>query len=91
MDQLDVPEAALWEERRRWFEENQDSCARAGAPAPSEQACALMIDLQAIFCVGAWSAAVILAAAVVESQLPDSAPRHAAGSGVDRKTLRWLR
>ena len=58
-----------------------------------------MIDLQAIFCVGAWSVAVILAAAVVESQLPDPAARRAAGSapgsgpgpGVDRKTLRWLR
>ncbi len=99
MDQLEAPEAAVWEERRRWFEAGQDRCARAGAPAPSEQACALMIDLQAIFCDGAWSAAVILAAAVVESQLPDPAARRAAGSapgsapgpGVDRKTLRWLR
>ncbi len=103
MDQLEAPEAAVWEERRRWFEESQDRCARAGAPAPSEQACALMIDLQAIFCAGAWSAVVILAAAVVESQLPDPAARRAAGfapgpapesapgPGVDRKTLRWLR
>ncbi len=91
MDQLEAPEAAVWEERRRWFEAGQVRCARAGAPAPSEQACALMIDLQAAFCAGAFSAGIMLAAAIVDAQAPADAPREAGVPGLDRKTLRWLR
>ena len=91
MDQLERPEEAVWDERRLWFEAREASCARAGAPAPSEQACALMIDLQAAFCVGAFSAAIVLAAAIVDAQAPPDVPREAGVPGVDRKTLRWLR
>jgi hypothetical protein len=91
MEQLERPEEAVWDERRLWFEAREASRARAGAPAPSEQACALMIDLQAAFCVGAFSAAIVLAAAIVDAQAPSDAPREAGVPGVDRKTLRWLR
>ncbi len=91
MEQLDRPEEAVWDERRLWFEGREAARARAGAPAPSEQACALMIDLQAAYCVGAFSAAIILAAAIVDAQAPQDAPRGASVPGVDRKTLRWLR
>ena len=68
MDQLEVPNETVWQERRDWFEQRQEAYASGGAKTPSEQSCALMIDLQAVFCAGAWAAAVILAAAIVESQ-----------------------
>ncbi len=95
MEQLEHPDDLVWDARRLWFEEREAACARAGAPAPSEQACALMIDLQAAFCVGAFSAAIVLAAAIVDAQAPPRAPlgaaREAGVPGLDRKTLRWLR
>jgi len=92
MEQLERPSEAEWDERRLWFEELEARYASAGAPAPSEQACALMIDLQAVFCTGAWAAAVILACAVTEAQggmgggsKRDSLP------GVPDSDYRWLR
>ena len=91
MDQLERPEEAIWDARRLWFEAREGSSAKAGAPAPSEQACALMIDLQAAFCAGAFSAAIILAAAIVDAQATPGASRDAGVPGLDRKTLRWLR
>ncbi len=91
MEQLDPPDAVLWDERRLWFEAREAARARAGAPAPSEQSCALMIDLQAAFCAGAWSAAIVLAAAIVDAQAPATGGRGAEVLGVERKTLRWLR
>ena len=96
MEQLERPDEALWDERRLWFEEREAARGRAGAPspgtqAPSEQACALMIDLQAGFCAGAWSAVIVLAAAIVDAQAPAGAERRADVPGVERKTLRWLR
>ncbi len=91
MEQLERPEETLWDERRLWFEERDAARGRAGAPAPSEQACALMIDLQAAFCAGAWSAVIVLAGAIVDAQAPAGADRRAEVPGVERKTLRWLR
>ncbi len=91
MEQLERPDETLWDERRLWFEECEAARGRAGAPAPSEQACALMIDLQAAFCAGAWSAVIVLAAAIVDAQAPAGADRRADVPGVERKTLRWLR
>ena len=91
MEQLERPDETLWDERRLWFEERDAARGRAGTQAPSEQACALMIDLQAAFCAGAWSAVIVLAAAIVDAQAPAGADRHADVPGVGRKTLRWLR
>ena len=91
MEQLEPPDETLWDERRLWFEGREAAHGRAGAAAPSEQACALMIDLQAAFCVGAWSAVIVLAAAIVDAQAPAGAGRSAPVRGVDAKTLRWLR
>ncbi len=91
MEQLEPPDEAVWDARRLWFEAREASCAKAGAPAPREQACALMIDLQAAYCAGAFSAAIVLAAAIVDAQTLPGAPREAGVAGLDRKTLRWLR
>ncbi len=85
MEQLELPSDEIWSERRFWFEDLEAAAGQSGAPAPSEQACALMIDLQSSFCAGAFSAVVILAAAIVEAQIGD-APKDAE----QRKARRWL-
>jgi len=88
MEHLDRPAEAEWDERRLWFEEQEALHARAGARFPSEQACALMIDLQAVFCAGAWAAAVIVACAVTEAQ---GGSRRESLPGVPDSDYRWLR
>ncbi|MPZ11739.1 MAG: hypothetical protein GEU89_16270 [Kiloniellaceae bacterium] len=88
MEQLERPSEELWDERRLWFEEQEALHARGGVQAPSEQACALMIDLQAVFCAGAWAAVVILACAVSEAQ---GGSRRESLPGVPDSDLRWLR
>jgi hypothetical protein len=87
MEQIEYPELATWEERRRWFEGFERDRGKGGAATVlSEQACALMIDLQAIFCAGAWASTVILAATIVDSQL-----RYTAPDEVLAEELEWLR
>ena len=68
MEHLDRPEEIEWDERRLWFEEQEALRSQGGVGALSEQACALMIDLQAAFCAGAWTAVIVLAAAIVDAQ-----------------------
>jgi len=88
MEHLDPPDPLLWDERRLWFEERQAVHAAAGTRGrPSEQATALLIDLEAVFCAGAWATVVILAGAVVEMQAEASKQRRAA----DPRELAWLR
>ena len=90
MDQLERPDEITWDERRLWFEEQEAAYAEGGAGALSEQACALMIDLQAAFCAGAWSGVVILAAAIADAQAFHSGfPND--GQTEDRAWLRGLR
>ena len=92
MEQTDYPDELSWQARRDWFEETQARFAERGARRPSEQALALMVDLQAVFCAGAWAATLILSAAIVECQaralglkLPgDWMP------GIPRKEATWL-
>ena len=95
MEHLDYPDQGAWEARRQWFEDLEAARARAGAAAPSEQACALMIDLQATFCAGAWAASVILAAAIVDSQAREAKSlglgHKGEVPGLERGELRWLR
>ena len=86
MEQLERPDEATWDERRLWFEEREATFAQGGAETLSEQACALMIDLQATFCAGIWSAVVILAAAIVDLQAGEGSL-----AGLDKKERDWLR
>ena len=88
MEQLDPPDVVEWDERRLWFERLEEEHARLGAGDLSEQACALMIELQCVFCAGAWAAAVILAATIAESQMlwtRENVPESL------REELAWLR
>lgn len=87
MEHLEHPDLTTWDERRRWFEAfEQDRAAAGAAPVLSEQACALMIDLQATFCVGAWAASIILAATIADSQA-----RQASVDPTLRAEIAWLR
>ncbi len=91
MEQLEAPDEITWQTRRDWFEARQAAFAQAGAPRPSEQGTALMIDLQAVFCAGAWAACVILSATVVESQARESGHRLGADlPHIARDELVWL-
>ncbi|WP_119168324.1 hypothetical protein [Algihabitans albus] len=87
MEQLDPPDPLVWDERRLWFERRQAEASVDGAGKLSEQATALLIDVQACFCAGAWIAVVILAATVVDNQVEASKQRRAAPA----EELRWLR
>ena len=87
MDHLESPDPLVWDERRLWFERRQTAASVEGAGKLSEQATALLIDLQACFCAGAWVAVVILAATVVDTQVEASKQRRAAPA----EDLRWLR
>lgn len=87
MEQLDPPDPLIWDERRLWFEQRQTAASAEGAGRLSEQATALVIDLQACFCAGAWAAVVLLAATVVDTQVEVSKQRRAAPA----EELRWLR
>ena len=91
MEQLDYPDEITWDERRLWFEAREAEAGKAGAGPLSDQACALMIDLQATFCAGAWSAAIILAAAIVDLQTEEGGPAALALNKKERDWLRLLR
>ena len=90
MEHLDPPSETDWDERRLWFEGREAARGEDGVGELSEQACALMIDLQAAFCAGAWTAVIVLAAAIVDAQSFHAGfPRD--GLAEERKWLRGLR
>ncbi len=74
MDWLDRPSKELWESRQRWFEEIGESYQGEGSYFVSEQACALIGEVQTVLCAGAWLAVIVLAMAVVDSQLREFTP-----------------
>jgi hypothetical protein len=86
MEHLDPPDPRVWDERRLWFEGLEAEWAEHGGAVFSEQAAALIIDLQAAFCAGSWAAVVILGGAIVETQT-EASKRHPASA----EELRWLR
>lgn len=69
---LEQPSTELWEARRRWFDELAESLAGEGSYDVSEQACALIGEVQTAFCAGAWVAVLVLAMAVVDAQLRET-------------------
>src|SRR5690606_18198485 len=66
---VERPDETTWDERRLWLAQEEERAARGGAAGRlSEQATALMVDLQRCYCAGAWAAAVVLAGAIVDAQ-----------------------
>lgn len=88
MEQLDPPDVSEWDERRLWFERLEAEYAQGGVKELSEQACALMIEMQCVFCAGAWAATVILAATIADSLMLWS--RDDVSQAL-REELTWLR
>ena len=73
-DWLECPTKEKWESRRLWFEEIGESYQGEGSYFVSEQACALIGEVQTAFCAGAWLAVIVLAMSVVDSQLREFTP-----------------
>ena len=72
MEHLEHPSLHVWEERRLWFERVVEEMQGEGGYLVSEQASALLAEVQAVFCAGAWAAVIILSMAVVDAQLRES-------------------
>jgi hypothetical protein len=72
MDHLEHPTQLMWEARRSWFESQEEGYRGEAGYLISEQACALIADVQAAFCAGAWLAVVVLAMAVIDAQLQET-------------------
>ena len=70
-DRLDYPRKEEWELRQQWFDEQNDLYCIGNTYFLSEQACALCYDVEIAFCAGAWVAVIVLAMAVIDSQLRD--------------------
>ncbi len=69
MDQIEFPIDAEWRRRREWFEARFDVEEKGGGYIVGEHAIALVVDLQAIFCVGAYISAIIVACTIVDAHL----------------------
>lgn len=70
MDQLEAPDRQLWEARRNWFEAKFNIEKRGGAAYVfGEQATALLIELQAVFCAGAYISAILIGRAIIDAHL----------------------
>src|SRR2546421_11854931 len=69
VDGLDAPNAAMWQARQDWFEATNDELSGKGSHLLSEQACALLMDIQTCFCSGAGIAGVVLSACGVGGTL----------------------
>ena len=67
---LELPSKETWEARRLWFEALGDSFVNEHASyGLSDQACALVGEMQVAFCAGAWVTLLVMAIAVVESHI----------------------
>ncbi len=87
---VERPSEQLWDERREWLAERDRHYASGGAGRLSEQAAALMVDLERTFCAGAWAASVVLAGAIVDAQA-FHAGFPAQARNADQAWLRTLR
>lgn len=66
------PTVEEWQRRRCWFDKELEKATGQGSYLVSEQACALSIELERLYCSGAWVAVVIVAMAVVDAQLRET-------------------
>ena len=69
---LEHPSRDLWKERQQWFERLIGLYEEKGSYIVSEQACALIGEVQTVFCAGAWVAVIVLSLAVVDAQLRET-------------------
>lgn len=99
MDQLECPSQKVWENRRRWFEDLFDIENKGGAYILGEHALGLLIDLQAVYCCGAFISAVILSCTIIDTHLRETELPKEFDGGIksvfkefdDDGELEWLR
>ena len=72
MEHLNCPSPTIWNERREWFEGINEEMQGEGGYLVSEQACALLADVQSAFCAGSWVGVIILSMVVVDAQLRET-------------------
>ncbi len=73
MDQLEHPNFELWQERRNWFENELENKQHPLASyLVSDQATALLVELQSCFCAGAFLSVVILSISIIDAQLRET-------------------
>lgn len=99
MDQLELPSAEIWEVRRQWFEEAFDVDRRGGGYIIGEHATGLLVDLQSVYCAGAFITCIILGCAIVDSHLRETELEEKFSGGMKsafktsrfEQDLEWLR
>lgn len=70
MNQLEHPSEQVWEQRRKWFENKlEEKQHPLGSYLVSDQATALLVDLQSCYCSGAWLAIIFLSVSIIDAQL----------------------
>ena len=73
MDHLECPSEEDWTRRREWFENLFDDEQKPGhCYFVSEQALGLLIDLQAVYCSGAFVACIILTCTIIDTHIRDA-------------------
>lgn len=72
MDHISYPHLEVWQTRRDWFESVFDIDGRGGAYTTGEHATGLLVDLQAIYCAGAFVSVIIMACTIADAQLREA-------------------
>jgi hypothetical protein len=99
MDHLEHPTEVEWEQRREWFEGIFDINNQIGGYQFGEHATGLLVDLQAVYCAGAYISTLVVACAIADSHLRETEFPHnfpggmklAFSQSVYSENLDWLR
>lgn len=96
MDQLDPPSEHIWQQRQSWFEALFDVDNRGGGYLVSEHATGLLVDLQAVYCAGAFITCIILSCAIIDAHLQDvegaeGGMQSVFEASLHKDELEWLR
>ena len=72
MEYLEQPSTDIWIKRQEWVEGRLLQFEEQGSYLVSEQACALIGEVQICFCAGAWISVIVLAFTVIDAQLRET-------------------
>lgn len=99
MDQIDCPSEHVWDARQAWFESVFDVDKRGGGYLLGEHATGLLVDLQSIFCAGAFVSVIVISCTVIDAHLREAelgpsfegGLQAAFGHSEYKNELDWLR
>ena len=99
MDHLEPPQRHVWESRRDWFEAIFDVDRRGGGYILGEQATGLLVDLQSIYCAGAFISVIMISCTIIDCHLREAELEPGFDGGVQaaflysdhNAELDWLR